>query len=37
MRYRDRVSMTVRIYLLPCLDAGFNGPHISLLNAAPTG
>lgn len=32
----DLVSMMIGMYLLPCCDGGLNGPHMSLLNAAPT-
>ena len=35
VRYRDIVLITVGIYLFPCRDGRLNGPHMSLLNAAP--
>ena len=36
MRYRDLLSITVSMYLCPWRDGGLNGPHMSLLKAAPT-
>ena len=36
MIYRDLVSITVSMPLLPWVDGGLNGPHMSLPNAAPT-